>query len=255
MSDNPVPQVHPLAFITSQPVSQRIKIKCPGCSKQLDLPASVHGKKIACPSCGRHLQVGQPGAGRPSSPAASGDSASAGRSAAKPKQRQRSTSAAGPAANKQTRRPRQRPKPEEEEYDVVEYVEDDEEEAYDEYDEYEEYGDYEEEDIFDHGPSPGAALPSRRRSSRARKNGRSSGKASKDGHYVQFSYAISIVVLSFENYSKPVFIPRGHSTLGHALPYIFISLFFGWWGLPWGPIFTIKSLITNLSGGAKVKMR
>ena len=59
--------------------------------------------------------------------------------------------------------------------------------------------------------------------------------------------------MSFENYSKPVFIPRGKGTLGPAIPYILISLLFGWWGIPWGPIFTIKSLYTNLNGGMEVR--
>ena len=109
--------------------------------------------------------------------------------------------------------------------------------------------------MFDDVSSSGASLPARRRSQGGGRRRRSSGRSSEGGRYVQFAYAVSIIILSFENYSKPVFIPRGKGTFGPALPYIFVSLFFGWWGFPWGPIFTIKSLITNLKGGVEVNTR
>ena len=34
--------------------------------------------------------------------------------------------------------------------------------------------------------------------------------------------------------------------------YTLISLLAGWWGIPWGPIYTITSLVTNLRGGKDV---
>jgi hypothetical protein len=31
-----------------------------------------------------------------------------------------------------------------------------------------------------------------------------------------------------------------------------LSAFLGWWGIPWGPIYTIQSLSKNISGGKDV---
>jgi hypothetical protein len=31
-----------------------------------------------------------------------------------------------------------------------------------------------------------------------------------------------------------------------------LSLLFGWWGLPWGPVRTIQALVVNFSGGLNV---
>jgi hypothetical protein len=39
--------------------------------------------------------------------------------------------------------------------------------------------------------------------------------------------------------------PRG-------LPYSLLSLLFGWWGIPWGLIYTPLTLFTNLCGGRDV---
>ncbi len=37
-----------------------------------------------------------------------------------------------------------------------------------------------------------------------------------------------------------------------GLPYSLLSLLFGWWGIPWGPIYTVQSIIQNFRGGAVV---
>jgi hypothetical protein len=37
-----------------------------------------------------------------------------------------------------------------------------------------------------------------------------------------------------------------------GLPFSLISLVAGWWGIPWGPIWTLTTLATNLSGGKDV---
>ena len=52
----------------------------------------------------------------------------------------------------------------------------------------------------------------------------------KGGKFVMFTYTISIVVMTF----------RWSSLL--------ISLFLGWWGIPFGPIYTIQSIIRAFTG-------
>jgi hypothetical protein len=69
------------------------------------------------------------------------------------------------------------------------------------------------------------------------------------GRIVIFQYCISVLVLSFRRASPITFIPPGQSAIGKGTPYSLISLFVGWWGIPWGPIWTISTLITNLGGG------
>jgi hypothetical protein len=69
---------------------------------------------------------------------------------------------------------------------------------------------------------------------------------------VSYQYAISILVISFRRSSDVYFIPAGESAVTKGLPWSLISLVAGWWGIPWGPIFTIQSLVTNFKGGTDV---
>lgn len=86
--------------------------------------------------------------------------------------------------------------------------------------------------------SRGSAAPARSRSSR--------------GRYVTFSYTISIVVMTFKMNSAPVRVGKGEGTFFKALPYTLITLVLGWWGIPWGPIYSIMSIVENSSGGTEV---
>ena len=69
---------------------------------------------------------------------------------------------------------------------------------------------------------------------------------------VFYQYAISILVISFRRTSDVYFIPAGESAVKKGLSWSLISLVAGWWGIPWGPIFTIQSLVTNFKGGKDV---
>ena len=72
------------------------------------------------------------------------------------------------------------------------------------------------------------------------------------GKFVIFLYCISIVFLTFKRSSGIYFIRAEDGTLDKSINFTLISLLFGWWGFPWGPIYTIQSLITNLRGGEDV---
>jgi hypothetical protein len=72
------------------------------------------------------------------------------------------------------------------------------------------------------------------------------------GRFVIFNFAVSVLVLSFKQPTSIYFIRGNESALVRALPFIGISLVFGWWGIPWGPIYTIWSLVENLGGGKDV---
>ena len=33
--------------------------------------------------------------------------------------------------------------------------------------------------------------------------------------------------------------------------YSLVAFLFGWWGIPWGPIYTLKSIGSNIAGGSR----
>jgi|SRR5436190_14685208 len=70
--------------------------------------------------------------------------------------------------------------------------------------------------------------------------------------FVVFSYAISVIILTFKRGSEIHYIRPGESAIAKGMPYTAISLVAGWWGFPFGPIFTIWALIVNLGGGKDV---
>lgn len=70
--------------------------------------------------------------------------------------------------------------------------------------------------------------------------------------FVMFQYTISVVVMTFRRSSDIYFVKAGESAVVKGLPFTFLSLVFGWWGFPWGPIYTIGSLATNLGGGKNI---
>jgi hypothetical protein len=69
---------------------------------------------------------------------------------------------------------------------------------------------------------------------------------------VYYQYAISILVMSFRRASSIYFIPAGENAIAKGLPWTGLSLLAGWWGIPWGPIWTIQALVTNFRGGKEV---
>ncbi len=72
------------------------------------------------------------------------------------------------------------------------------------------------------------------------------------GKFVVFQYCISILIMTFRRSSSVIFIKNGQNTILAGLPYTLLSLVFGWWGFPWGPIYTIGSFMTNFSGGKDI---
>lgn len=70
--------------------------------------------------------------------------------------------------------------------------------------------------------------------------------------FVMYQYTISLIVVTMQRSSDIYFISADESGAEKALPFTFVSLIFGWWGLPWGPLRTIRSISCNLSGGKDV---
>ncbi|MCC6332518.1 MAG: hypothetical protein IT380_00860 [Myxococcales bacterium] len=72
------------------------------------------------------------------------------------------------------------------------------------------------------------------------------------GKFVIYSYCISILVMTFKRSSDIHFLRSGDSAVLAGLPYTLLSLFLGWWGIPWGFIYTPMALVQNLGGGKDV---
>ena len=65
-------------------------------------------------------------------------------------------------------------------------------------------------------------------------------------------YCISVVVLTFRRPSDIYFLRQGENAVVKGLPFTLLSLVAGWWGIPWGPIYTIQSVYNNSRGDKDV---
>jgi hypothetical protein len=66
---------------------------------------------------------------------------------------------------------------------------------------------------------------------------------------IRFEYCISFFFVTIRRQSQPVVLKPGDSLFLAALPYNLITLFLGWWGIPWGLMVTPVVLFRNLTGG------
>jgi hypothetical protein len=74
----------------------------------------------------------------------------------------------------------------------------------------------------------------------------------KGGKFIIYQYVISILIMTFRRNSNIYFVKTDESAVVKGLPYTLLSLLVGWWGIPWGIIYTVQALITNLGGGKDV---
>src|SRR5258705_8866227 len=77
-------------------------------------------------------------------------------------------------------------------------------------------------------------------------------EVAKGGKFVIYQYAISIVIMSFKQPSDIYFVRSTESAVAKGLPYTLLTLVAGWWGIPFGPIFSAMALFNNLKGGKDV---
>jgi hypothetical protein len=70
--------------------------------------------------------------------------------------------------------------------------------------------------------------------------------------FVIYSYCISILILTFKQPSAIHFVRSDESRFLKGIPYTMISLVAGWWGIPFGIIYTIWCIVANSAGGTDV---
>jgi hypothetical protein len=66
---------------------------------------------------------------------------------------------------------------------------------------------------------------------------------------VCYQYCVSLWVITFGRSALADYAPAGESRVAKGLPWTLLTLVLGWWGIPWGPIFTVQSLMRNFKGG------
>lgn len=72
------------------------------------------------------------------------------------------------------------------------------------------------------------------------------------GKFVIYQYCISLLVITFKRSSNVYFIRHDENAVVKGLAFTLLSLLLGWWGIPWGPIYTIQSIWVNFGGGRDV---
>lgn len=78
---------------------------------------------------------------------------------------------------------------------------------------------------------------------------------SRGGKFVAYDYCISALILSFRRSSGIYYFHPGENSVVKGLPWVALTFVFGWWGLPWGLIWTPIALVHNLAGGRDVTAR
>jgi hypothetical protein len=75
----------------------------------------------------------------------------------------------------------------------------------------------------------------------------------KGGTFVMYQYCISILfAVSLRRFSPAYFIPANESKSKYKAKYNRLSSIFGWWGIPWGIVYTLSSYKINRNGGIDV---
>ena len=72
------------------------------------------------------------------------------------------------------------------------------------------------------------------------------------GKFVVFYYTVSIVVMTFQWSSAVKFVKNGERAYVKGLKYTLIAFLLGWWGIPFGLIYTPRNLYINMTGGKDI---
>lgn len=72
------------------------------------------------------------------------------------------------------------------------------------------------------------------------------------GRMVMYQWCLSMVVLTFKRPSEIYFLRPGENAVARGLHCSFVTLFLGWWGIPWGPVYTLQSFWVNMTGGRDI---
>lgn len=69
------------------------------------------------------------------------------------------------------------------------------------------------------------------------------------GKFVVFPYTVSFILMTLKRSSDIYFIKADENTFKYSYGFVFLNLIVGWWGIPWGPVYTIGSAYHHIVGG------
>ena len=69
---------------------------------------------------------------------------------------------------------------------------------------------------------------------------------------IYYPYTISLGVITFKKKSDLYIIRPKESRVKKGLPFLIITALFGWWGIPFGPQLSMKSISVNRKGGKDI---
>lgn len=72
------------------------------------------------------------------------------------------------------------------------------------------------------------------------------------GRFVFFPYTVSVVLATFKRASSIYLIRPYEKTIKYSYKHVLTNAVVGWWGLPWGPVYTIGSIYDQMKGGKDV---
>lgn len=70
--------------------------------------------------------------------------------------------------------------------------------------------------------------------------------------FVAYQWCLSLLVVTLKRGTRIYYLKPGETGFLPGFFWSAFTLVAGWWGFPWGPIYTIGSLWTNLRGGIDV---
>ena len=70
--------------------------------------------------------------------------------------------------------------------------------------------------------------------------------------FLYYAYTISLIVITFKRSSGIYLVRANENVIVKSIPFTILSALFGWWGIPFGPKYTMESIRTNLNGGKNV---
>jgi hypothetical protein len=78
------------------------------------------------------------------------------------------------------------------------------------------------------------------------------GELAAGARFVFYEYCISFLFLTLRCPTSIRFLRPGEYGVVRGLPYVLVSMLLGWWGVPWGIIYTPLTIFINLCGGQDV---
>lgn len=69
---------------------------------------------------------------------------------------------------------------------------------------------------------------------------------------VRYEYCVSLLACSLRFRSRVHLLDTWEGRYIRGVPYSLLSLLLGWWGLPWGPVLTLRACWVNSCGGIDV---